>query len=108
LFELHGPGSVQQELLDGLLSSGCGVTLYLVGYLADTIWGDRAFQLLHNRLAETLVDGCEHLYGPMVDAARSADQIALAVNRSLDAVAQQHTRSAVAAAGALRGVGPFA
>ena len=104
LFELHGSGPDQKELLKSVLSTGGEQGLLLVGSLADTIWGSQAFELLFRRLGETLSDGCQHLYDPMIKAAKSPEQLALAVQRTLDAVAQEDTRLAPSAAEALRAV----
>jgi hypothetical protein len=102
LFELYGPAPNQQELLKAVLATGVNHALFLVGSVAETIWGTRAFEILYNRLGERMSDGCEHLYGPMVRVAKSHEQLDLAVPRALDAVAQLDPRLAQAAAEALR------
>jgi hypothetical protein len=102
LFELYGSGPDRQELLKTVLNTGVDRALYLAGVLADTIWGSQAFELLYNRLGERLSDGCEHLYSPMLKTAKSPEQLARAVSRTLDAV--EEPRLAVSAAEALRSV----
>jgi HEAT repeat protein len=101
LFEACGPTVNHQELLVQTLSQAQGTALFLVGSLADSIWGGDAFKILNDRLGGNLTAGCGYLYEPMVKAARSADESALAVSRALHGIAQGDPETAEMAADAL-------
>jgi hypothetical protein len=101
LFEAGGPTVRHQELLGQILSCAQGTALLLAGNLADPIFRGDAFKILSDRLDKRLIIGCGYLYEPMIRAARTADESALAVSQTLDGVAQGDPETAEMAASAL-------
>ena len=101
LFEACGPTVRHQELLGLALSQAQGTALFLVGSLADSIWGGDAFRILKDRLGESLTAGCGYLYEPLVRAARNPDESAVAVSKALHGIAHGDSETAEMAAEAL-------
>ncbi len=104
LFEAYSGASSRQELLRGILYNGTGWTLSLVGALADAVWGDRAFQALHGRLANQISPGCGYLYKPMMRAEKDSEQVELGVLTTVQGMGCEDPEIAESAAEALRTV----
>ena len=56
-------------LLQRALNDGRDVTLYIVGRLAKRVWGDKAGDILLERLSNSLVSGCQHIFSTLVELA---------------------------------------
>lgn len=106
LIETCAPNPDLAQLLEAVLSAGRGLTLHLVGYLAKSVWGESAFEHLHDRLGKHPSEGCQYLYVPLLNAALSSEEVSRAINRLLEATEQPDNMLAAAAADALRGVEP--
>jgi hypothetical protein len=102
LFQMCSEQTSRQELLKDILLKGKGRTLMLVGLVSDQVWGNDAFQLLHNRLGDPLSLGCGFLYGPMIRNANTPEMLDAAVLRTLEGIANQDPEIAQDAAEGLR------
>jgi hypothetical protein len=111
LFEISGPTARHSELLKEVLDEGDGATLYIVGALADSVWGNDAFGVLYERLGTNRKRGCAFLYGPMIKAARNPSEVDSAVLKALEGIAgdSEFAQAAVEALGfaEVRAVTPY-
>jgi hypothetical protein len=104
MFEAIGPDLTAQELLKSVLMQGSDRTLWMIGSIAEKVWGCQAFEILCERLQMELAPGCGYLYEAMMKAAQGPKQLERGIEIAISGLADESAEIAEGAAEALRTV----